>query len=151
MRRGAILPLQPELPTSAHGPKDNLTLRVWTGADGASRLYEDEGRGFGYRDPRALLNDPSAICVRTLESCRPRFPCAGIRMVIRSGQARPRDPVAVRWLTRSNDDLPSHPWNPTHTQRTSTIQPPRLLSRLSSCPPPRSGKGSLLLAAFGLF
>lgn len=50
MRRGAILPLQPELLTSAHGPQDNLTLRIWPGADGAFRLYEDEGRGFAYRD-----------------------------------------------------------------------------------------------------
>lgn len=50
MRKGAILPLQPELLTSAHGPQDDLTLRVWIGADGAFRLYEDEGRGFGYRE-----------------------------------------------------------------------------------------------------
>ena len=50
MRKGAILPLQPELLTSAYGPQDNLTLRVWPGADGEFDLYEDEGRGFAYRD-----------------------------------------------------------------------------------------------------
>jgi alpha-glucosidase (family GH31 glycosyl hydrolase) len=50
LRKGAILPLQPELLTSAHGPQDGLTLQVWPGADGEFRLYEDEGRGFAYRD-----------------------------------------------------------------------------------------------------
>jgi len=50
MRKGAILPLQPELPTSAHGPQDNLIVRVWPGADGTFSLYEDEGRGFAYRE-----------------------------------------------------------------------------------------------------
>ncbi len=50
LRKGAILPLQPELPTSAHGPQDDLILKIWPGADGAFRLYEDEGRGFAYRD-----------------------------------------------------------------------------------------------------
>jgi alpha-glucosidase (family GH31 glycosyl hydrolase) len=50
MRAGAILPTQPDLPTSADGPQDNLTLSVWPGADGRFDLYDDEGRGFGYRN-----------------------------------------------------------------------------------------------------
>ncbi len=50
LRRGAILPLQPPLPTSPHGPQDDLIIHVWLGADGEYRLYEDEGRGFAYRD-----------------------------------------------------------------------------------------------------
>jgi alpha-glucosidase (family GH31 glycosyl hydrolase) len=50
MRKGAILPLQPELLTSAYGPQDNLTLQVWPGADGEFDLYADEGRGFAYRE-----------------------------------------------------------------------------------------------------
>lgn len=70
MRRGAILPLQPELLTSAHGPQDDLTLLVWIGADGAFRLYEDEGRGFGYREgayrwtPVALESATNTGCHR---------------------------------------------------------------------------------------
>lgn len=50
MRKGAILPMQPELPTSAHGPQDNLIIKVWPGENGEFQLYEDEGRGFAYRD-----------------------------------------------------------------------------------------------------
>lgn len=50
MREGAILPMQPHRLTSAHGPQDQLILKVWPGADGSFRLYEDEGRGFAYRD-----------------------------------------------------------------------------------------------------
>ncbi len=50
MRKGAIVPMQPHQLTSAHGPQDNLIINVWPGADGAFRLYEDEGRGFAYRD-----------------------------------------------------------------------------------------------------
>jgi hypothetical protein len=49
MRRGAILPMQPHRLTSAHGPQDNLIIKVWPGTDGELRLYEDEGRGFAYR------------------------------------------------------------------------------------------------------
>ena len=50
MRKGAILPLQPQLPTSAKGPQDNLIINVWPGSDGAFQLYEDEGQGFAYRE-----------------------------------------------------------------------------------------------------
>ncbi|MGH8506775.1 MAG: TIM-barrel domain-containing protein [Stenotrophobium sp.] len=52
LRSGAILPTQPDLPTSVAGPQDNLVLTVWpgTGASGAFDLYEDQGQGFGYRD-----------------------------------------------------------------------------------------------------
>ncbi|MFQ3171372.1 MAG: alpha-glucosidase (family GH31 glycosyl hydrolase) [Oleispira sp.] len=50
MRKGAILPMQPELPTSKHGPQDNLIVNVWPGADGAFQLYEDEGHGFAYQE-----------------------------------------------------------------------------------------------------
>ncbi len=50
MRKGAILPMQPDLPTSAKGPQDNLSIHVWPGGNGEFRLYEDEGQGFAYRD-----------------------------------------------------------------------------------------------------
>lgn len=49
MREGAILPMQAHRLTSAHGPQDNLVVNVWPGANGQFRLYEDEGRGFAYR------------------------------------------------------------------------------------------------------
>ncbi len=50
MRKGAILPMQPHMLTSAHGPQDNLIINVWPGADGSFDLYEDEGLGFAYKD-----------------------------------------------------------------------------------------------------
>lgn len=49
VREGAIVAMQPHRLTSAHGPQDNLVINVWPGADGSFRLYEDEGRGFAYR------------------------------------------------------------------------------------------------------
>lgn len=89
-RRGAILPLQPDLLTSAHGPQDGLTLRVWSGADGAFRLYEDEGRGFAYREgayqwtPVTLQSADTTGCQRlTLHPVE--------------GQPFPGAPVTRRW------------------------------------------------------
>jgi alpha-glucosidase (family GH31 glycosyl hydrolase) len=49
LRAGAILPLQPDLPTTAIAAPDPLRLEVWPGADGRFDLYDDAGQGFGYR------------------------------------------------------------------------------------------------------
>ncbi|HUP90808.1 MAG TPA: TIM-barrel domain-containing protein [Solimonas sp.] len=68
MRAGAILPSQPDLPTSSAGPQDRLMLSVWAGADGAFALYEDEGQGFGYRQGAFAWTD--------LRSGAPRPGCA---------------------------------------------------------------------------
>ena len=68
MREGAILPMQPQLPTSAHGPQDNLVINVWPGADGNFDLYEDEGRGFAYKrgayrwTPLTTSSSPNGAC-----------------------------------------------------------------------------------------
>lgn len=77
LRKGAILPLQPELLTSQHGPQDNLIVHVWPGADGAFSLYEDEGRGFAYREgayqwtPLRLQSAAEGTCDRlTIEAAQ---------------------------------------------------------------------------------
>ncbi len=49
VRAGAIVPTQPDVPTSTSDPQDDLVINVWPGADGAFDLYEDEGQGFGYQ------------------------------------------------------------------------------------------------------
>lgn len=50
LRAGAILPTQPDLPTTPITSPDKLTLDLVPGADGEFELYDDEGRGFGYTD-----------------------------------------------------------------------------------------------------
>lgn len=45
---GAILPLGPELQSTAGAGRGPLELRVYAGADGAFTLYEDEGEGPGW-------------------------------------------------------------------------------------------------------
>lgn len=50
MKKGSILPMQPHMLTSKHGPQDNLIVSIWPGADSEFSLYEDEGRGFAYKD-----------------------------------------------------------------------------------------------------
>jgi hypothetical protein len=82
MRAGAILPTQPDLPSSQIGPQDDLTLNVWPGADGHFELYDDEGRGFGYRDgayswTRITTATSAQGCVRVdLGAARGSFPGA---------------------------------------------------------------------------
>ncbi len=48
IRAGAIIPLGPELQYTDEKPADPLTLLVYTGADGAFTLYEDEGSNNNY-------------------------------------------------------------------------------------------------------
>jgi alpha-D-xyloside xylohydrolase len=48
VRAGSILPMGPELQYTAEKPADPLTLWVYTGADGAFDLYEDDGLTYGY-------------------------------------------------------------------------------------------------------
>jgi alpha-D-xyloside xylohydrolase len=43
VRAGAILPFGPELQYTDEKPADPITLRIYTGADGAFTLYEDDG------------------------------------------------------------------------------------------------------------
>lgn len=82
MRAGAILPTQPDLPTTPAGPQDDLTLSVWPGGDGRFDLYDDEGRGFGYRDgafARTLVRTSTSAqgCVTVaIEPVRGSFPGA---------------------------------------------------------------------------
>ncbi|GAB4539759.1 MAG: hypothetical protein Kow0063_28860 [Anaerolineae bacterium] len=49
MRAGAILPLAPVARTTDAIPKDWLILSVFPGADGAFRLYEDDGTTLAYQ------------------------------------------------------------------------------------------------------
>ena len=49
MRAGAILPTQPDLPTTQAAPQDPLVVTAWPGAGGSFRLYDDQGQGFAYQ------------------------------------------------------------------------------------------------------
>lgn len=48
VRAGSIVPFGPELQYTAEKPADPITLYVYTGADGAFTLYEDDGLTYGY-------------------------------------------------------------------------------------------------------
>lgn len=48
VRAGSIVPFGPELQYTGEKPADPITLFVYTGADGAFTLYEDDGLTYGY-------------------------------------------------------------------------------------------------------
>jgi alpha-D-xyloside xylohydrolase len=48
VRAGAIVPFGPELTYTGERPADPIVLYVYTGADGAFTLYEDDGLTYGY-------------------------------------------------------------------------------------------------------
>ena len=50
MKAGAILPLAPLSSTTGAIPRDQLTLALFPGADGAFRLYEDDGVTEAYQE-----------------------------------------------------------------------------------------------------
>lgn len=47
-RAGSIIPIGPDVQYVGEKPWDNLTIRVYPGADGSFTLYEDEGDGYNY-------------------------------------------------------------------------------------------------------
>ena len=56
VRAGSILPVGPDVQYSGEDPQGDLTLFVYTGADGRFELYEDDGTSYGYlRGERALI------------------------------------------------------------------------------------------------
>jgi len=48
VRAGAILPVGPEIQYTAEKPGGDITLLVFTGANGSFDLYEDDGVSYGY-------------------------------------------------------------------------------------------------------
>ena len=48
VRAGSILPLGPEEQYVGEKPWDNLEMRIYPGADGSFKLYEDEGDNYNY-------------------------------------------------------------------------------------------------------
>ncbi|HEU4903460.1 MAG TPA: TIM-barrel domain-containing protein, partial [Flavisolibacter sp.] len=48
VKAGSILPFGPELQYTSEKPAEEITLYVYTGADGSFTLYEDEGTNYNY-------------------------------------------------------------------------------------------------------
>lgn len=48
VRAGSIIPIGPDVQYAGEKPWDNLTIRVYAGADGSFTLYEDEGDNYNY-------------------------------------------------------------------------------------------------------
>jgi alpha-D-xyloside xylohydrolase len=52
VKAGSIVPFGPELQYTSEKPADEITLYVYTGADGSFTLYEDEGTNYHYEKGR---------------------------------------------------------------------------------------------------
>lgn len=50
VRAGSIIPVGPEIEFTDQAPADPITLFVYTGANGAFTLYEDDGLTYGYEN-----------------------------------------------------------------------------------------------------
>lgn len=50
VKAGSIIPFGPELQYTAEKPADTVTLNIYTGADAAFDLYEDEGTNYNYEN-----------------------------------------------------------------------------------------------------
>lgn len=49
-RSGSIIPIGPDVQYASEKPWDNLTVKVYPGADGEFTLYEDEGDSYNYEN-----------------------------------------------------------------------------------------------------
>jgi alpha-D-xyloside xylohydrolase len=52
VRAGSILPIWPDVQYSGENPGGDITLFVYTGADGSAEFYEDDGVSYAYHDGR---------------------------------------------------------------------------------------------------
>jgi alpha-D-xyloside xylohydrolase len=53
VRAGSILPIGPDVQFSGENPGGDITLFVYTGADGNYELYEDDGASYDYREGKS--------------------------------------------------------------------------------------------------
>ena len=64
VKAGSILPTGPELQYTDEKPADEITLHVYTGADGSFSLYEDEGTNYNYEKGAFSIIPGKAITVK---------------------------------------------------------------------------------------
>ena len=98
VRAGAIVPLGPDLQWTGEKPPDPIELRVYTGADGAFVLYEDEGDGYGYEKgafSRIPLRWDDAHRTLTIGARRGAFPGMLARRTFHVVIVRPGQGVGV--------------------------------------------------------
>ena len=77
IRAGAIIPFGPELQYTGKKSADPITLYVYTGADGAFTLYEDDGLTYGYEKgafARIPIGWDDAARTLTIRDREGRFP-----------------------------------------------------------------------------
>lgn len=55
VREGSILPVGPDIQYTDEKPADEITLYVYTGADGSFTLYEDEGVNYQYEQGKCAM------------------------------------------------------------------------------------------------
>jgi alpha-D-xyloside xylohydrolase len=94
VRAGSIVPTGPDLQYSDQVLNADLTLNVYTGADGAFELYEDDGRTYGYE-----RGEWSRIPLRYDEASGALT--VGARVGDFPGMAQRRT-LHVRWITGPN-------------------------------------------------
>ena len=91
VRAGSVVPTGPAIQHTSADPDAPLTLNVYTGADGAFDIYEDDGASYAYENgewARIPVRWDDAAGRLTLGAREGRFP----------GMAAARD-IRVRWIT----------------------------------------------------
>jgi alpha-glucosidase (family GH31 glycosyl hydrolase) len=100
LRAGAIVPTQPDLPTTPSGPLAELALDVWPGAAGRFDLYDDAGEGFAYRQGAYVF---TPLSTRTTTAG-----CTTVAIGPAEGRL-PGMPAQRRWTVRLHGvDAPEH-------------------------------------------
>jgi alpha-glucosidase (family GH31 glycosyl hydrolase) len=99
VRAGAVLPLGPVKQYTDEAVEEPLTFAVYPGADGASALYEDDGRTFRYRSGEWMgigtaWNDKTRVLSLQLQDGSRMLPPLQRRLAARlAGETRPRQVV----------------------------------------------------------
>ena len=121
LRAGAVVPLQPDVPTTPAGPLREVVLRVQAGR-GRTVLYDDAGTGFGY-EAGASTRTPIRVRTRgrstTVAIARTsgRFAGSPRRRVFELRLARVGRPRAVSVGTRR-----TRRWSYDAATRTATVR-----------------------------
>ena len=106
VKAGSILPLGPRVQYSDENPAAPIELRVYPGADGAYRFYEDAGESWDYEKGGFSVipitwNDKSRTL--TFEKRRGRFPGMNVNRVFKVVLATPDQAAGLEPATKTTE------------------------------------------------
>jgi alpha-glucosidase len=126
IRRGAIIPMGPDIQYSSQHLLDPLTLEIYRGADRALTLYEDDGESTGYQngdysETRFEIKHSAREFICQLGQTKGTFPgCPSDRTVILNIHLQPQvaavtcgaEPVRMRTAETFGQAQTGWHWNP---------------------------------------